>query len=86
MKRFDKNLRVGRLDISFNNWHWKPEGRGVQHGPQVWPWWRLVSFSLVRMNPDLPLMPPNRRLWIYTRWGALHSDMFWRPAKTKPLV
>lgn len=42
------------------------------HGPQVWPWWRLISFAAVytnpgRQNPDVPAW----NVWAYTRWGAL---------------
>jgi len=43
-----------------------------KHGPQVWPWWRLVSFSIVRLNVDPP--SSSRRLWVYTRFGAIYLD------------
>ena len=40
------------------------------HGPQQWPWWRLLSFGLVRQDIQRP--STGRRLWIYTRWGAFY--------------
>ena len=44
------------------------------HGPQVWPWWRLVSFSVVRLEIHLP--STGYRLWVYTRWGACFFDVY----------
>lgn len=39
------------------------------HGPQVWPWWKIVSWKLVKQT----VRPPSTgySLWIYTRWGAM---------------
>lgn len=52
--------------------------RGVQHDaaprPWQWPWWRLAVFSAVDLNVQLP--STGKRLWIYTRWGALHTAVF----------
>jgi hypothetical protein len=44
------------------------------HGPQVWPWWRLFSFSVVRQ--DIPLPSTGRRVWFYTRWGAGYVGIY----------
>ena len=35
------------------------------HGPQVWPLWRLFSFSAVRTD-----FHTGWNLWLYSRWGA----------------
>ncbi|WP_125124276.1 MULTISPECIES: hypothetical protein [Phytobacter] len=44
------------------------------HGPQFWPWWRLISFSVVRQD----IRPPStgRRMWFYTRWGAGYVGVY----------
>lgn len=49
---------------------------GVMHAeaPRSWPWWRLASFMLLRLNIGLP--STGWRLWIYTRWGTCHGDVF----------
>ncbi|MEG8824735.1 hypothetical protein U4T63_22855 [Klebsiella pneumoniae] len=44
------------------------------HGPQKWPWWRLVSFSLVPISVYSPSY--GLRLWMYTRWGADYLDIY----------
>lgn len=43
------------------------------HGPQSWPWWRLLSISIVRIE----MYPPTfgYRPWFYTRWGSFHFDI-----------
>jgi hypothetical protein len=40
--------------------------RGCTHGPKTWPWWRWVSFSIVKLGP---VVPPSTgyALWAYTR-------------------
>jgi hypothetical protein len=43
------------------------------HGPQTWPWWRLLSLSLSRL--DTHAHAPTYRMWAYTRWGALFVDV-----------
>lgn len=45
------------------------------HGPQRWPFWKIVSISIVRCSG---VIPPSigYNLWIYTRWGALLISMF----------
>lgn len=51
--------------------HW--ERGGVKHGPQMWPWWRLVSFRGFRLVGWEGAFL-TYRLWAYTRWGALLAD------------
>lgn len=52
------------------NLHWYTL-RGVTHGPQDWPWWRLASFAAVRTNQDRPNpLATGWNVWIYTRRGA----------------
>lgn len=41
----------------------------VQHGPQSWPLWRIASFLWH------PVGGTGRRLWVYTRWGAMSFDV-----------
>ena len=64
-------------------WNGKPGG-GCWHGPkaQSWPWWKVAAFSWlnsVRENSylykDRPAQHSSRRLWIYTRWGAVCLDI-----------
>lgn len=43
------------------------------HGPQTWPWWRLLSLSFMRL--DTHVHAPTCRMWAYTRWGALYVDV-----------
>lgn len=39
------------------------------HGPQAWPWWRLISFSYVRLGQGIGTSTGyGRRVWCYTRW------------------
>lgn len=55
--------------------HWKRWPTGVTHGPQSWPWWRLVSSSIVKLgNVNTP--STGWRLWLYTRWGAWCGDIY----------
>jgi len=51
-------------------------GRPVRcsHGPQEWPWWRVVSLSLVRLEVHPPSL--GFRLWAYTRWGSPCFDVY----------
>lgn len=49
---------------------------GTQHGPQVWPWWCQVSLSLVQLGRepwDSGFV--GKRLWVYTRYGAIYFDV-----------
>lgn len=46
----------------------------TQHGPQTWPWWRLLSLGPSRLDICKP--STGYRLWIYTRWGVRHIDIF----------
>lgn len=44
------------------------------HGPQVWPWWKLLVVSVVRGSHDpywyFWITPIAYNVWFYTRWGA----------------
>lgn len=42
------------------------------HGPQVWPWWKVFSLGLYRLEISKP--HTGYRLWLYTRWGAGFVD------------
>ena len=46
----------------------------IIHGPQTWPWWRLIAVKLYQLKISKP--SSAWRLWIYTRWGALFGDLF----------
>jgi hypothetical protein len=45
------------------------------HGPQVWPWWKILSVNVVRCTHDpvwaFWITPISYNIWIYSRWGAL---------------
>lgn len=46
------------------------------HGPQTWPWWRLITVSVVRCDGGDPIRyfwinGIYYNVWIYTRWGAV---------------
>lgn len=43
-----------------------------RHGPQTWPFRRLLVIRAFRTNPDLPRNPAvdSWNVWAYTRWGA----------------
>lgn len=60
------------LSITFNDAHFGSKYGGPKHGPQVWPWWLLFSLSLIRLEIYAP--STGRRLWLYTRWGAVYWD------------
>lgn len=55
--------------------HWNDEDMRPSHGPQHWPWWRLASFSLVRLG-SVARPSIGRRLWVYTRWGAVYVGVY----------
>lgn len=44
------------------------------HGPQTWPWWKLLSIRIVRCTHDPAhffwITPISYNCWFYTRWGA----------------
>lgn len=61
-----------RIRLSGSLAHFRPDLHPA-HGPQVWPWWRLVSFGLVRLEVAKPSM--GWRPWVYTRWGAGYGDL-----------
>jgi hypothetical protein len=54
-------------------WKWNPT-----HGPQTWPWWRLVTIRVVRMDgrcADPGKRKVGIRIWFYTRWVDEHIDI-----------
>lgn len=66
--------------------HWSHHIFHPTHGPQTWPWWRLVTVSVVQaegIQPDRTYGPTPRYyiLWVYTRWGAVACDIDVRRAK-----
>lgn len=61
-----------RIRLNGSIEHFRPHLRPM-HGPQTWPCWRLMSFSLVRLEMAEP--SSGWRLWVYTRWGAWYGDM-----------
>lgn len=61
-----------RIRLNVSRAHFRPDMHPT-HGPQVWPWWRLVSFGLVHLEVAKPSM--GWRLWVYTRWGAGYGDL-----------
>lgn len=56
------------LSLDVDTWHY----RATLHGPQTWPWWRLLVVRAPRCNRDLPPNPhaASWNIWFYTRWGA----------------
>lgn len=50
------------------------------HGPQTWPWWRLVKFSWVRLGQGISTSTGRgRRVWMYSRWKrSVLFDLYWR--------
>ena len=62
------------LDYSFAHFGKNTKNK-VKHGPQVWAWWHVLSLSFIATEP---VSPPSKgyRLWVYTRWGALHFDVY----------
>lgn len=62
-------IKLGR--IKFFTW-----GRTLHptHGPQSWPWWRLLVFKPVRSRVQPPSLGWN--LWFYTRWGAKVAELY----------
>lgn len=82
MKEYKKSYweyKIPGIYLEFSWAHWRPERswlkNGVAHGPQTWPWWLLFSWSYVTCEP---IKKPNwaKRLWVYTRWGALYFDFY----------
>ena len=51
------------------------------HGPQSWPWWRLLSVTAVKCWPSGVRF--NYNVWFYTRWGAWPVQVVWdtRPGR-----
>ncbi len=47
------------------------------HGPQVWPWWKMMAAEMVSLTN---VVPPTvaKRVWFYSRWGAIYVDIYFR--------
>ena len=80
-------LKLGSTDVYFM----RHDPLHYPHGPQTWPWWRLVSPSLVTI--DVPLPSWGLRLYVYTRWGSPCFDIFvdrgygmYVPPKARPVM
>lgn len=61
---------------------WNPS-----HGPQSWPWWRLLSVTVVPMNGQCCDPGKKRvgyRVWCYSRWVDSHLDLLWHVGGTVP--
>lgn len=58
--------------IKFSKWFFKPNT--CEHGPQEWPWWKLISFYIVKKYVKMP--STGYALWIYTRWWALELECY----------
>lgn len=63
-----------KLKFRFSNAHYNDEDLRPSHGPQTWPWWRLLSIKVVRLDICLP--STGYRAWIYTKRGAVYFDLF----------
>lgn len=50
------------------------DGFNPTHGPQKWEWWRLVSFSFVKLTVQEP--STGYRVWVYTRRFVCHFDLY----------
>lgn len=61
-----KNLRL-HFNIA-------PTVKRVVHGPQTWPWWRLISFSVAWPYKSKSLTY-TASLWAYTRWGVRYASL-----------
>ena len=60
---------------------WPPHVYHPTHGPQVWPWWKLVTIHIAGPCSHDPadyfwITPISYNIWVYTRWGALCFE--WR--------
>lgn len=84
--------RRTRLRFYFSNvyWHYSafykrfPSSGYCAHSPQVWPWWRLMSFRVVRLEICAPSF--GYRAWFYTRWGACYFDAIFDRRQKFPCV
>jgi len=63
-----------RIKLGGSLAHFK-EGMKPEHGPQSWPWWRVLSFQLCKI--DAVSKPHSAyRLWFYTKFGAGYVEAF----------
>ncbi|NID14977.1 hypothetical protein [Luteibacter yeojuensis] len=65
-------IKLARVHFFASFAHFRADMRPL-HGPQTWPWWRLVSATIVRLG-GIHAPSTGRRLWVYTRWGACFFD------------
>lgn len=67
-------MRLGSTVLTGSLSNFNAKFRPV-HGPQVWPWWRLLSWRTCRL---VGVQEPSKgyRLWLYTRFGAVHVDLY----------
>ena len=61
------------INFTFNSTHLK-RSLWPSHGPQTWPWWKLFSPKFFKLDVTLP--STGYRLWVYSRWGAIHFDAY----------
>lgn len=55
--------------------------RGCAHGPQVWPWWKLIVVRAVEAShatPDQWTVKWGWNIWFYTRWGSNAIGLYLR--------
>ncbi len=52
---------------------WKPNK--PSHGPQEWIGWKFLSFVWTGVGTG-KFIPGVKRVWIYSKWGAIHVDFY----------
>jgi hypothetical protein len=60
--------KVQRLHLSY--YAYSPSPEGVRHGPQTWPWWRLLGIRVYKLQVHFPTT--GKAIWVYTRWKAFN--------------
>ncbi len=68
-------VHAWRLMVTISTYRHRPT-----HGPQSWPWWRLLVVNVVRCRDALQTPLPSWNVWAYTRWGAWCWYVAIRPA------
>ena len=70
------------MKITWGGTYWWKHGKPT-HGPQVWPWWKIVSFSVVELQ-CYDHTHLGWCLWVYTKWGSQSfyyyagDDLLWQ--------
>lgn len=55
--------------------------------PRTWPWWRVLSLHWVVIGDRYRETEYRaHRLWVYTRWGAVHLDLHPADFRTSPVL